>query len=153
MPRPRPSPRQVDPPAPAPGAAPGDGARGLLALEGPALRAVLDHLTVGIGIGDPTGAIVSFNAEALRIHGFATEAEMLHALTDYASRFELRYPDGAPMPMEEWPASRAVQAVGSLISGLALARRLWTRIRRRLLARSFDLPAWPSCCGALVRGE
>ena len=33
-------------------------------------------------------------------------------------------------------------------SGLALARRLWTRIRRRLLARSFDLPAWPSCCGA-----
>jgi len=70
---------------------------------------VLDHLTVGIGVGHPTGAIVSFNAEALRIHGFATEAQMLHALTDYASRFELRYPGGAPMPMEDWPASRAVR--------------------------------------------
>ena len=109
MPRPRPSARQVDAPAPPPAGSSGDDAEGLLALEGPALRAVLDHLTVGIGVGDPTGAIVSFNAEALRIHGFATEAQMLHALTDYASRFELRYPGGAPMPMEDWPASRAVR--------------------------------------------
>jgi len=109
MPRPRPSARQVDPLAPAPAAAVGEAAEGLLALEGPALRAVLDHLTVGIGVGHPTGAIVSFNAEALRIHGFATEAQMLHALTDYASLFELRYPGGAPMPMEDWPASRAVR--------------------------------------------
>ncbi len=36
----------------------------------------------------------------------------------------------------------------SFISGLALARSLWTRIRRQLLARSFDLPVRPSCCGA-----
>src|SRR5436190_24082280 len=109
MPRRQPSTSQVD--AAAPARAPvvdADGGR-LLALDRPALRAVLDHLTVGIGVGHPTGAIVSFNAEALRIHGFATEAEMLHALTDYASRFELRYPDGAPMPMQEWPASRAVR--------------------------------------------
>ena len=82
---------------------------GLLALERPALRAVLDHLTVGIGVADPAGAVVSFNAEALRIHGFATEAEMLRALADYASRFELRHPDGDPMPIEDWPASRAAR--------------------------------------------
>jgi PAS domain-containing protein len=47
------------------------------------------------------------NAEALRIHGFATEADMLPALADYASRYELRYPDGAVLPIEDWPASRA----------------------------------------------
>jgi PAS domain S-box-containing protein len=109
MPRRQPSARQVDTPVPTPAVSRADGAESLLALEGPALRAVLDHLTVGIGVGDPTGAIGAFNAEALRIHGFATEAQMLHALTDYASLFELRYPDSAPMPMEDWPASRAVR--------------------------------------------
>ncbi|MFI5078323.1 MAG: PAS domain S-box protein, partial [Vicinamibacteria bacterium] len=82
---------------------------GLLALGLPALRAVLDHLTVGIGVADPAGTAFSFNTEALRIHGFATEAEMLPALADYASRFELRHPDGDLMPIEDWPASRAAR--------------------------------------------
>ena len=81
--------------------APGDVGEGLLALERPALRAVLDHLTVGIGVANPAGTAFSFNTEALRIHGFATEAEMLHALADYASRFELRHPDGDLMPIED----------------------------------------------------
>ena len=88
---------------------PRDVGEGLLALGLPALRAVLDHLTVGIGVADPAGTAFSFNAEALRIHGFATEAEMLPALADYASRFELRHPDGDPMPIEDWPASRAAR--------------------------------------------
>jgi PAS domain S-box-containing protein len=91
----------------APAAAPGDGSEGLLALGQPALRAVLDHLTVGIGVADPAGASISLNKEALRIHGFATEAEMPRGLADYATRFELRHPDGAVMPLEDWPASRA----------------------------------------------
>ena len=89
--------------------APGDVGEGLLALGLPALRAVLDHLTVGIGVADPAGTAFSFNTEALRIHGFATEAEMLPALADYASRFELRHPDGDLMPIEDWPASRAAR--------------------------------------------
>jgi PAS domain S-box-containing protein len=105
MPRPRPSAGKRD----AADRAPGDAGEGLLALERPALRAVLDHLTVGIGVTDPAGVPLSLNAEALRIHGFAAEGEMLRALADYASRFELRHPDGAPMPIEDWPASRAAR--------------------------------------------
>jgi PAS domain S-box-containing protein len=93
----------------APVPAPGDAREGLFALEQPALRAVLDHLTVGIGVANPAGATISLNAEALRIHGFAVEREMLRALADYASRFELRHPDGAVMPVEDWPASRAAR--------------------------------------------
>ena len=34
---------------------------------------------------------------------------MLPALADYASRFELRHPDGDLMPIEDWPASRAAR--------------------------------------------
>ena len=105
MHEPQRSARQIDVPDPVPG----DGGAGLLALERPALRAVLDHLTVGIGVTDSAGAVISLNAEALRIHGFASEAEMLRAFADYVSRFELRHPDGAPMPIEDWPASRAAR--------------------------------------------
>jgi len=103
MPKRQPSASRVD----ALAVPPGDRSGGLLALERPALRAVLDHLTVGIGVTDPQGAPRSLNAEALRIHGFATEADMLPAFADYASRYELRYPDGAVLPIEDWPASRA----------------------------------------------
>jgi PAS domain S-box-containing protein len=70
---------------------------------------VVDRLTVGIAVADPAGTTISLNAEALRIHGFAAEAEMLRGLTDYASPFELCHPGGAPMPFEDWPASRAAR--------------------------------------------
>jgi hypothetical protein len=66
------------------------------------------------------------------------------------SEFSICVGRGNVQPILEpvWLESRAVQAVGSLISGLALARTLWTRIRRQLHARSFELSAWPFCCGA-----
>jgi hypothetical protein len=51
MPKRQPSASRVD----ALAVAPGDRSGGILALERPALRAVLDHLTVGIGVHRPAG--------------------------------------------------------------------------------------------------
>ncbi len=80
-----------------------------LLLERDKLRAVIDNVNVGIGITDPEGTTLSMNAEGLRIHGFSSEAEMFAELDRYAEEFELRYPDGRPMPLEDWPTSRAMR--------------------------------------------
>ena len=80
-----------------------------LLLERDKLRAVIDNVDVGIGITDPEGTTLSMNAEGLRIHGFSSEAEMFAELGRYAEEFELRYPDGRPMPLEDWPTSRAMR--------------------------------------------
>jgi|GEM_PF-1485386 len=80
-----------------------------LRLECAKLRAVIDNLSVGIGITDADGTTLSLNEEGLRIHGFTSEAEMFDVLDEYVSEFELRYPDGRLMPLEEWPASRALR--------------------------------------------
>lgn len=78
-----------------------------LRLECDKLRAVIDNLSVGIGITDAEGTTLSLNEEGLRIHGFSSEAEMFDGLEHYVSEFELRYPDDRLMPIPEWPASRA----------------------------------------------
>jgi PAS domain S-box-containing protein len=80
-----------------------------LRLERDKLRAVIDNINVGIGIIDPNGTTVSVNAEGLRIHGFGSEAEIFARLDHYADEFELHYPDGRTMPLEEWPTSRAMR--------------------------------------------
>ena len=69
--------------------------------------AVIEKLPVGIGVGDTTGRTLSMNTTALRLHGFASMDEMFAEPERYRSEFALRYPDGAPMPVQEWPISKA----------------------------------------------
>lgn len=103
---------------------------GLAALARDTLQAVLDHLMVGMCVTDGAGGVLSFNAEALRIHGFTTEAQMLRALPQYPELFELRHPDGRPMPFGEWPASRALRGEYVRAYDVDLIRRDSGRRRR-----------------------
>ncbi len=75
------------------------------------LRAVIDNISVGVGIGvtDTHGTTLSLNAEGLRIHGFSSEEEMFANLEKYVKEFELRSVDGRVMPLEDWPTSRAMR--------------------------------------------
>ena len=80
-----------------------------LRLERDKLRAVIDLTDVGFGVTDPNGTTLSLNAAALRMHGFASEAEMFARLDRYIDAFELHYPDGRTIPLEAWPTSRAMR--------------------------------------------
>jgi PAS domain S-box-containing protein len=82
---------------------------GLLALEQEKLHAIIDHLDIGIGIADASGRMLSFNAEAVRIHGFSNEAEMLEALRSDGEYFTARSMDNVPLPPEQWPRARALR--------------------------------------------
>jgi len=82
---------------------------GVLELERGKLAAAIAHLPVGIGIAGPDGNTLSMNSEGLRLHGFASEAEMFSDLEKYLDDFELSDPVGRAMPVDAWPASRALR--------------------------------------------
>ncbi len=80
-----------------------------LDVERATLAASIDHLPIGVGIGDTRGNILSLNSAGLRLHGFASEAEMLESLEQYAREFELCSLAGQALPLAEWPISRALR--------------------------------------------
>jgi PAS domain S-box-containing protein len=80
-----------------------------LEVERAKLAAAIEYLPVGVGIGDLDGRTLSLNPEGLKLHGFTSEEDMLARLDQYLDEFELRYMNGRLMPLDEWPASRAMR--------------------------------------------
>jgi PAS domain S-box-containing protein len=80
-----------------------------LVFERNKLAAAIESTAIGFVLCDPQGDHIVMNAVALRFHGFASSAEMHRRLGEYTDEWELRYPDGRIMPLEEWPMSRAIR--------------------------------------------
>lgn len=74
-----------------------------------ALHALIRALPVGIAVATADGRLLSFNPAGLAMHGFASLDEMLVSLGEYSAEFELRYPDGRPIPPRDWPLARAMR--------------------------------------------
>ena len=92
-------------------------ARGSLPAPGPAhvdgvgdatLSGVLGRLAEGVAVVDASGRLRYANAEAIRIMGLAGPGQVPGSLADLESLFEVRDPDGEPVPAERWPAARAL---------------------------------------------
>ena len=81
-----------------------------LELERRKLSAAFENTDMGFVLFDTRGGDMIMNQAALRFHGFASVADMLTKIEDYAADWELHYPDGRPMPFSEWPVSRAIAA-------------------------------------------
>lgn len=79
------------------------------------LDAVIEGVSEGITIADGQGRIVRINGQGREIIGLPTAAEGPFSLEDYASRISLCYLDGRPMPLDQWPISRAIR--GEAVSG------------------------------------
>lgn len=80
-----------------------------LARERRKLAAIIEDLPLGVGMADAQGRILSLNRAGLELHGFATERDMLTRPGDYADAFQLRTPDGVPLPPDQWPLHRALR--------------------------------------------
>ena len=78
-------------------------------VERDKLKAVIDNISVGVGISDIHGTILFLNPAALSIHEFSNETEMLSRVDQYTKEFELQYPDGTEMPLAEWPLKKALR--------------------------------------------
>jgi serine phosphatase RsbU (regulator of sigma subunit)/PAS domain-containing protein len=124
-------------------------ARGSLPAPGPAhvrgvgdatLSDVLGRLAEGVALVDASGRVLYANAEAMRIMGFAGPEEMPGSLRDLEPRFQVRDPDGEPVPVERWPAARAL--AGEHVDDLQYQ-----------FVGHDGVPRWVRCAGGTVELE
>jgi serine phosphatase RsbU (regulator of sigma subunit)/PAS domain-containing protein len=101
---------------------------------------VLGQLLEGVAVLDASGRLLYANAEAVRIWGFDDPGEVPPSFQDFAPGFVLRDADGAAVPVEHWPASRAL--AGERLDGLEFQ-----------LVRRDGSVRWVRCAGGPVELE
>ena len=108
--------------------------------SGADLGHVLGQLPEGVAVLDASGRLLYANAEAVRIWGFDDPGQVPPSFQDFAPGFVLRDADGAAVPVEHWPASRALAGEG--LDGLEF----------QLVRRDGSI-RWVRCAGGPVRLE
>jgi len=83
--------------------------RGTRAL-GAELRATVDGMADGVLLVDERSMIVEANRAAVALVGAASKDEILGPLETWGRRYEVRTPDGAPMPYERYAAIRVLSS-------------------------------------------
>jgi PAS domain S-box-containing protein len=73
------------------------------------LEAVLQSMSDGIVVLDMAGKVLLVNEAEARINGFAGAYDMKRHISSFAEVYELAYPDGRTVPVEDWPASRVLR--------------------------------------------
>jgi PAS domain S-box-containing protein len=73
------------------------------------LRTVVESLTEGLIVADLNGRMFQWNRAALDMYGFASLDEAQRRLPEFASIFEFSTPDGAAIPLEQWPLARILR--------------------------------------------
>jgi two-component system, cell cycle sensor histidine kinase and response regulator CckA len=85
------------------------------------LEAVINCMTEGVIIAEPSGNIISANPAALSLHEFSSQDEAKRQQPIWPEIFETRYPDGRRMDAAEWPLQRA--AAGETVTNIEILVR------------------------------
>ena len=88
-------------------------------------EAIFQSVTDGIAVFDQNGNAILINDAEAKITGFASAEEMKRSVADFAKIFELFYPMGGIIPMEEWPVSKILRGE-SVVNWELKGRRLDT---------------------------
>ncbi len=74
------------------------------------LDAVIENMTEGVSITGADGRIWRINRIGREILGIPVQQSGAYGrLQDYVGTLDIRYPDGHPMPSDEWPPNRALR--------------------------------------------
>ena len=73
------------------------------------LESVFQTVSDGVLVSDMAGNVLFINGAMARIHGYESADEMKVNLIEFAPLYEIFYPDGRPIPYEEWPLSRVLR--------------------------------------------
>lgn len=73
------------------------------------LEAIFQALQDGVAVFDTQGSLVFINEALAKITGFASAGELRQRFTDLPQIFELRTPEGALLPVAEWPRARSLR--------------------------------------------
>lgn len=74
-----------------------------------ALTTILDNIPAGIVVLGTDGSLVSINPAGLKLLKAESRDSLDANLEAYGDTFEAFYPDESPMPLDDWPASRALR--------------------------------------------
>jgi PAS domain-containing protein len=85
------------------------------------LESVFHAIQDGIAVFDMEGTVILVNEAEARINGFSSTEALKRHLTFFQDLYELSYPDGKPLPFEEWPISKVLK--GESITNLELCAR------------------------------
>jgi PAS domain S-box-containing protein len=80
-----------------------------LKVEHNILEAVISNIGTGFVVADTKANILSQNDAALRMHDFRSPEEELSEFDQYKTTFELEYPDGRKVPLDNWPLALALR--------------------------------------------
>jgi two-component system sensor kinase FixL len=87
------------------------------------MAAYLDGVAAGVIVGDRQGNLIYWNPAALRLHGFATLAEVRKHLSTFLAIFTLEYAaGGGVVPFDQWPMARLLRGEAVPACELMLAR-------------------------------
>jgi PAS domain S-box-containing protein len=95
----------------------------MMAERSARLDSILGSMTDGLWVYDATGSVVDVNQAALAMFGLGSRMEAVEKSS--FERFHLRYPDGRPVPREDFPFARAL-AGQTVPDYLAIGRHLLT---------------------------
>ena len=101
----------------------------MMAERSARLDSILGSMTDGLWVYDANGQVVDVNQAALTMFGLGSRTEAVENAS--FARFEMRYPDGRPVPNEDLPQSRALRGQ-TVPDFLAMARHI-------LSAKDLDL--------------
>ena len=85
------------------------------------LQTIVENLDEGIVVSDLHGRLLQWNRAALHLHGYCSSEQDRRRFTELIDTFELSTPDGAPVPVEQWPLARVLR--GEKVHDLALRVR------------------------------
>lgn len=108
------------------------------ALVAEAPGVVLECLSEGLLIVDVSSQLIYWNPAALRLYGFANNAEAVRSLPDLPKLFELATLDGVLLPPDEWPLMRIMggEMLCEIEAKIRSLKDGWTRIFRYSGARA-----------------
>ncbi len=73
------------------------------------LAAIVENLSEGVVVSTLDGELFQWNRAALEMHGLANLEEARRNLPEFAGYFELHTLEGEPVPLADWPMSRALR--------------------------------------------
>lgn len=73
------------------------------------IEAIFNAMTDGAVVFGADGRISLVNQAVIRLTGYARAEEMQHELSHFTEVWELATPEGAVLPVEQWPASRVLR--------------------------------------------
>ncbi len=128
------------------------GERGLLGLSAE-VRATVDSMADAVLVVDGTSRVVEANRAAVALLGAASKEEVLGPMEGWVHRYQLRSPDGTPVPFERYASIRALADERNPRYGAILRRADGTDVFVSVSAAPVERPDGGRLAVAILRDE